>query len=620
MEFKDKIEAAVAPLVSDLRERLSKLPTGAVLDYYQFRIDLVQPDKSNMPDGFLTKCRYLWAILLSNSSFEMQGDFQPELKKVDELIEQIFEMYVYGVLAEPGRSKGSEKEFLTRLGVGLAVREPDVLAFPEQIREWALLRLHSFDASYFLPKFGLSFAEIMTWLSSLIEASQKKLNAWVGDLALIRSDLESVQAQVGNGDLDLAGARKRALELKIEERLERNASESDRCHAFSVDELRTNIPTTAVEALTEHLGILPGAVSREFRFPHDENPLEYKVFVLLPNGSFYFLDPANAYRVAAKAFEKELLADNQLRQKYLKNRDRSSERAVLKHIARVFPGALIYPNYYIEKGQHEKDILVHYGDVVLLIECKNSNVRMFKGAAADLLKFERDFDNSVQHGFEQALEVKRRILGSEESVFLDGKGRRYFSLKRGEIREFHIICVTLPVRGPFGTDLSYQLKKADDEPYPLALNLFDLGTICKHLSNPERFISYLRARERLHGRVTSGDELNYAGYFLENGNLDFPDGSFVADDLSGVFDRAWYKEKGIEVPGPNGPPVATTMRRRGNRIAFEHSAGRTEVKKVPAEWIERATGRPAMRMKGCDRNKPCPCGSGLKLKQCHGIT
>lgn len=142
-------------------------------------------------------------------------------------------------------------------------------------------------------------------------------------------------------------------------------------------------------------------------------------------------------------------------------------------------------------------------------------------------------------GFEQALEVKKRILSGQDASFFDKKGRAFFSVQGGEIERAFVLCITVTPRGPFGNDLSYQLKKESDEPFPLALNLFDFETICDHLKTPNLFLGYLAARESLHGRVRTGDELNYAGYFLKHGNLTFQDDTFLWDDFSQIFDREW---------------------------------------------------------------------------------
>lgn len=284
----------------------------------------------------------------------------------------------------------------------------------------------------------------------------------------------------------------------------------------------------------------------------------------------------------------------------------------------MFAGGEVYPNYYVEEGGQEKDLFIRYGDAIVLIECKNCRIRPFKGGADDLLKFEEDFKNSVQLGYDQALAVKRRILDNAEVVFFDDEDNSYFSVKRDEIKEIYIVCVTITPRGPFGTDLSYQLNKPGSAPFPLTVNLFDFDVICKHLNQPEQLIAYLRSRERLHGRVQTGDELNFAGYFVEFGNLEFEDGTFLDDSFSGVFDRRWYKEKDIDVEEPTNSPVFSRIVRSGNRIAIEHSAGAREGLRVPPGTMEWASGKPVVRMKGSDRNKPCYCGSGHKLKYCHG--
>ena len=151
----------------------------------------------------------------------------------------------------------------------------------------------------------------------------------------------------------------------------------------------------------------------------------------------------------------------------------------------------------------------------------------------------------------------------------------------------------------------------------MAVNLFDLETISSHFSSPEQFIQYLEQREKLHGFVTTGDELNFAGYFLKFGHLKFTEKTFLHDDFASIFDRRWYKERGVDIPEPTNPPVSTLITRKGNRLVFEQGSDR-QIVKLPPYTIETA-GKTPIRMKGSERNKPCPCGSGLKLKHCCGV-
>jgi hypothetical protein len=156
--------------------------------------------------------------------------------------------------------------------------------------------------------------------------------------------------------------------------------------------------------------------------------------------SYYFLDPSNSYRLVGKALENEILATDPFRDRYLKKRDKLTEAFGADRFRSIFPDAEIHQNYYVEKGQLEKDILVRHGDTVILIECKNSRVRGFAGGGDDLIKYDTDFEKSVQYAYDQALDVKQRIGHEDETVFYDDKGREAFRLRRLEVKRFFIVC------------------------------------------------------------------------------------------------------------------------------------------------------------------------------------
>lgn len=169
-----------------------------------------------------------------------------------------------------------------------------------------------------------------------------------------------------------------------------------------------------------------------------------------------------------------------------------------------------------------------------------------------------------------------------------------------------IVCITQTTRGPFGTNLSYELEKESDEPFPLSMGLFDFQTICSYFSAGQ-LIEYLKSRELLHGNATTGDELNFAGYFLKFGHLNLRKGEFLTDDFSSFFDRKWYREKGINVEEPPDQPASMSMTRKGNRVFFEYGNGQKDVVRLPPWVIERTIGKSPITMKGSTRNKPCPC-------------
>ena len=619
MQFRQKIEIAVLSMLSDLGRELATARTLDVLNHYQFRINFAGPNKDKLPDGFWAKGRYVSALSLRNTLLDAPSPTSgATFDRVNDLAEKIYDVYSLGAIYEPGSNPGSEKEFLARLGLGLRVREPEALGFPEQFRAWATARFPAFNDRYFVPTFGLTFEQISSWLEGLLRLIEDRLNGVVDGLRPIMEDLNAIRVQIESGALNPDAARERAEQLRFAERFEANAREGEAAHILSYDQTKQKVPESSANRLLTTFGITPGEVPAGFQFPHDTNPLDRKFFVNLPDRRFYFFDPASAERVMARVFEIAILGDEKLRQSFLRNRDRATERSVADAATKLFPGARIYPNYYVQKGSHEKDLMIVYGENLIIVECKNTRVRAFQGAADDLLKFESDFENAVQFGYDQAIEVKSRILANEETIFYDENGREYFSLRREQVKHVFIVCITPTTRGPLGTNLSYELKKDEDEPFPLSLGRLDFQTICTNFS-ADQLIEYLKAREKLHGLATTGDELNFAGYFLKFGHLNLRKGEFLMDDFSSIFDRRWYRERGVRVEEPPDSPVSMSMRRKGNRVYVEHASGKKEVIPLPPWVIEKTVGKSPIRMKGSDRNKRCPCGSGLKLKHCCGV-
>ncbi len=519
MQFRQKIEIAILPLLSDLRRELAAVRTLDVLNHYQYRINFAGPNKDNLPDGFWAKGRYVSALSLRNTLVEASSPTSDAaFDRINDLVEKIYDVYTLGAIYEPGSNPGSEKEFLARLGLGLRVREPEALGFPEQFRARATARFPVFNERYFVPAFGLTFEQISSWLERLSKLVEGRLNGVVDGLWPIMEDLNAARAQFESGTLNLDAARNRAEQLRFAERFEANARDGEAAHVLSYDQIKEEIPESSANSLLTAFGTTPGEVPADFQFPHDANPLDRKLFVNLPDRSFYFVDPASAERVMARVFEIGILGNEKLRQSFLRNRDRATEKSVVDAATKLFPGAGVYANYYVQKGTHEKDLMIVYGETLIIVECKNTRVRAFRGAADDLLKFESDFENAVQFGYDQAIDVKRRILANEETTFYDEDGREYFSVRKAQVKRIFIVCITPTTRGPLGTNLSYELKKDEDEPFPLSLGLFDFQTICTNFT-ADQLIEYLRVREKLHGHATTGDELNFAGYFLKFGHL-----------------------------------------------------------------------------------------------------
>ena len=61
MDFRKRVEGALDPMVAELRNELLQYPTFWVLNHYLLKTHFARIDKSEMPDGYWLKWRYLWA-------------------------------------------------------------------------------------------------------------------------------------------------------------------------------------------------------------------------------------------------------------------------------------------------------------------------------------------------------------------------------------------------------------------------------------------------------------------------------------------------------------------------------------------------------------------------------
>jgi hypothetical protein len=157
------------------------------------------------------------------------------------------------------------------------------------------------------------------------------------------------------------------------------------------------------------------------------------------------------------------------------------------------------------------------------------------------------------------------------------------------------------------------LEKPEADPYPWAVNIFDLDALLDAWSyfgwGPEKLCEYLDQRQQLHGKVFTTDELAVAGFFVRHGGLRHlkqaeTDMVVLNPEYTDVFDKIYLAKKGGEkVEYAPTEPFMQDMRKMFDE-ALE---------------AERPIARPQMRRRVKQgRNEPCACGSGKKYKKCCG--
>lgn len=218
------------------------------------------------------------------------------------------------------------------------------------------------------------------------------------------------------------------------------------------------------------------------------------------------------------------------------------------------PEAAYHRSYYV--NGNEKDLLILHNRIAYVIECKAHKQRApLRDPVKAYDRIKDDFEKSIGKGYSQASEVETLFLGSEPFE-LKHKSKKFLAtLNPSDYDEVFTIVVTQERLGQIQCDLGLLLEIPEESPYPWAVSLNDLESFMitlKRKENPSQgFIEFLLARELLHGRVVSYDELELCAYFLFD-NENFvkkcaKDGIFLSKpDVNQFFDLFYHTGFGFK--------------------------------------------------------------------------
>jgi hypothetical protein len=317
----------------------------------------------------------------------------------------------------------------------------------------------------------------------------------------------------------------------------------------------------------------------------------------------------------------------ELRARFASRRGRVHEDNVARVIQEfVGAGAEVWRAAYEQPdAQFEHDLVVLAGRTLFVIEAKAAPLDpVFRDPERAVVRLRRQFraEEGIQSGVDQAERIRRRLVDQKEIMSLyERHGSLLREIRPSDVDEVLCVCVTADDYGVLATELSL-LERGEGQPYPWVVNAHDLETFLKALRKRQwsldRLVQFLLERRRLHGRVSTTDELEVAGVFIRHGTLQ---GLIEADadmvqlgsDMSSVFDEIFLEEHGgppamLDSPGPI---VWTDLR----AALSGGAAARARGPAIRRAALSPGATTPAPRV---GRNDRCPCGSGLKYKRCHG--
>jgi SEC-C motif len=560
---------------------------------------------------------FLLGLMLTTEEPKEKNDFG---KEIAEILESIFNKYFFMFLKHSKDTPNLTKEVFEQQGMVmqyfLNYFNTGLLASYEQVSDRITKYLTPFDKEL-KELLGLSASESLEIANFLFEFLQKQMDDTLNSYQEMNELWKEVirKVEINNWDEE---------KLKKEMSKPKNFNLAKR--AFDGPRNLCKIPYKEIEkqfGVEKSKAFWRNYVSKRgefknFQYVTERNLADEKTLFEVENGVAFCLAGNVLFWAILRVCEQVLLKNN--KKSYLIKRGELFESQVEKIFSDYFPKTAIILSGVFETPElnNEHDLIIVWEKRLFIIEAKSTPPQEpFRDPERAFVRIRGDFKDKtgIQGAFNQAIRIQRKLRKGEKVELFGEKRNLLMTLLPNEIKNIYCICLTRDDFGPLATDLSLLLEKDSSEPFPWVIDIFSLETFFtawKYFNwNPYKFCEYLNQRKNLHGKIVSGDELEVAGFFIKHGTLDYLVKMFkegvnkivLNHEYSDVFDEIYaINYGGSPVVITPKPPIITDSR---------------EILRKIANGEDLYESKP-VKTKKVGRNEPCPCGSGLKYKKCHG--
>ncbi len=311
------------------------------------------------------------------------------------------------------------------------------------------------------------------------------------------------------------------------------------------------VSETELNKFLELFSAKPEDQFKDFTGPGDLNIVSIKPIIEIGNDIYFIPVSFNLAEAIYQSPAYWMRQDAAYLETAAKNRGNANEQITYEYFQKIF-GELAFKSLKVVKGKKtltDIDVMGVIGSVAVVVQNKGKKmtIEALRGNE-EILK--SDFKQAIQSAYNQGIQSRDVVLGEESYKFIDEDGNEVV-LPQG-IEQVHILCVTADVYPAALHQLSVYLEKEKDQPWPVAMSLFDLDAITTYLNDPYEFAFYIKQRVELTEFTKSSGEMAYLGYHLKQG-LFKPDGAdmFMIDqDYAQLVDADYMYRKG-QLPEPS---------------------------------------------------------------------
>jgi hypothetical protein len=380
------------------------------------------------------------------------------------------------------------------------------------------------NINHILSRKGFTIEDYFSTLNEIDKQTSSNLSTYFGFLAQIKEEHKLFGEFVENGIQE--GKSSQEIADEYEQRITRirSALQQDYEKFQKIDSLRClyeiKLNEKINKVLIDSLSINFGQ-NTSWTSPLDISDTPLRPLIRVEN-KYYCCMEQHLIRNVIPIVETFLL-ESELNE-YGKIKGDYYESKTLQLIHKILPSADIYPKLEYPK-RTELDGLVIHKDNLFLIEIKGKKRRCI-ACAKDILKMTKeDVQEHINKTFDQSKRALEYIKNNTEAKFTCKEKNTNVSIREKDFKNIFLVNVTADSFSEFTTNLrvlkSWDSKLIGGNIYPWNVNIYDLLVITDLLENENDFVEYVSERVRIETEkdIVAMDELDYLGYYLQNGSL-----------------------------------------------------------------------------------------------------
>jgi hypothetical protein len=369
-------------------------------------------------------------------------------------------------------------------------------------------------------------------------------------LAPRRYELDQEWLRTNRGlDMDVAASITRSIKSLLSPFLDEPPNSFDAaCDAalemfcISPDEIDDHDPEEVL-AYFSAFSLKPGTANESLTEPGQYNRVDSHPLIALDDGRFFVPVHFNLARSLYESPYYWMLADSGYRNDASSNRGESTEALTAEMLSRVFGESNVFRGVELRRGSTvvgEIDVLASVGRKGLIVQCKSKRLTEL-ARRGDTEQLETDFADAVQAAYEQGVSCRELLRDSTVTAFKeDGEAIRI------DFDDAFIACVVSDHYPSLTHQVHAYLQRDANQPYPIALSIFDLEIVCYYLSDPFEFMYYVRQRIDLAEYYRADEEMSLLAYHLKMKlfRVPGPDMVSVTSDMAQLIDANYPAARG----------------------------------------------------------------------------